>query len=328
MYLSGCAFLIRGQIMDVIEYLNELPPQVLQIVKLCIWLVILAAIFTPLERLFALHPKKIFRKAILTDLGYYFVTNLALGILLSVPVALLAWSVHHFIPSSFTTAIAAWPLWLRVIASFVVGDIGFYWGHRWSHEVPFLWRFHAIHHSAEHVDYLVNTRAHPIDMVFTRFCGLVPLYILGLATPSAGGGGRIALYVVLVGTIWGFFIHANVRWRFGPLEWLVATPAFHHWHHTNDGPEYIDKNYAATLPWIDKIFGTLYLPKNKQPERYGIDQKLSPLLVGQLVHPFMLWRKDPSSKIPGPEVEVIPESALQSDLTSPNKQPGTSPDFS
>ncbi len=292
--------------MDVIDYLNDLPPQVLQIVKLCIWLVILAAVFTPLERLFALHPKKIFRKAILTDIGYYFLTNVALSILLSLPVALLAWTVHHFIPVGFTSAIAAWPLWARALASLVVGEIGFYWGHRWSHEFPLLWRFHAIHHSAEHLDYLVNTRAHPIDMVFTRFCGLVPLYLLGLASPASASGSRIALLVVLLGTFWGFFIHANVRWRFGPLEWLVATPAFHHWHHTNDGPEYIDKNYASMLPWVDKMFGTLYLPKNKQPERYGIDQPMSPILFGQLVQPFLFWQKGP---VPIQKEMIVDQSA-------------------
>jgi len=97
---------------------------------------------------------------------------------------------------------------------------------------------------------------------------------------------------MFIGIVWGFFIHANVNWRFGPLEWLVSTPAFHHWHHTNDGPAYINKNYAPMLPWVDKMFGTLYLPKDKQPARYGIDQPISPVLFGQLVEPFMFWRKD------------------------------------
>jgi sterol desaturase/sphingolipid hydroxylase (fatty acid hydroxylase superfamily) len=107
--------------------------------------------------------------------------------------------------------------------------------------------------------------------------------------------------VTFIGTFWGFFIHANVRWRFGPLEWLVSTPAFHHWHHTNDGPAYINKNYSPMLPWVDWMFGTFYLPKDKRPERYGIDEPISPILFGQLVDPFLVWRKasPPATATPG-----------------------------
>ena len=267
--------------------MRHLSAYALQLFRLCVWLALLTAIFAPLERLFALHPQKIFRKAILTDLGYYFLSSLIPSLLLSAPLALVAWLVHHSIPAAITSVVAAWPSWLRLVASLVVGDIGFYWGHRWSHEIPFLWGFHAIHHSAEQVDFLVNTRAHPVDMVFTRLCGLVPLYILGLAAPMRGNASLVPLVVLLLGVTWGFFIHANLRWRFGPLEWVVTTPAFHHWHHTNDGPEYLNKNYAPMLPWVDRIFGTLYLPKNKQPERYGIDQPLPDSLFEQLVQPFL-----------------------------------------
>jgi sterol desaturase/sphingolipid hydroxylase (fatty acid hydroxylase superfamily) len=102
---------------------------------------------------------------------------------------------------------------------------------------------------------------------------------------------RGSLLVLVVGSAWGFFIYANLRWRFGPLEWLVATPAFHHWHHTNDGPAYVNKNYAPMLPWIDRIFGTLYLPKDKRPEHYGIDSPIPSDLFGQLSQPFMIWRR-------------------------------------
>ena len=284
--------------MEALRSLQQhLPGYAVQIFRLCVWLALLTVIFAPLERLFALHPKKIFRKAILTDVGYYFLSSLIPSLLLSVPLALVAWGVHHLIPSGFTSSIAAWPAWLRISAALVIGDVGFYWGHRLSHEIPWLWRFHAIHHSAEDLDFLVNTRAHPVDMVFTRLCGLVPLYILGLAAPLRGSVSLIPVLVLLLGTTWGFFVHANVRWRFGPLEFLVATPAFHHWHHTNDGPTYINKNFAPMLPWVDKIFGTLYLPGNQRPTRYGIDEKLAPGLAGQLFEPFMIQRRKGSDPI-------------------------------
>jgi sterol desaturase/sphingolipid hydroxylase (fatty acid hydroxylase superfamily) len=255
-------------------------------VRLCVWLALLSVVFIPLERLFALHPEKILRKAILTDVAYYFLSSLIPSLLLSVPLALTASLVRRLVPAIITGATAEWPLWARIAASMVIGEIGFYWGHRLSHEIPFLWRFHAVHHSAEQIDFLVNTRAHPVDMVFTRLCGLVPLYVFGLAAPVRGSARLIPLLVLLMGTVWGFFVHANLRWRFGPLETLVATPAFHHWHHTNDGPAYINKNYAPLLPWIDRLFGTFYLPKHRRPERYGIDEPLAGSLVGQLLQPF------------------------------------------
>ena len=98
------------------------------------------------------------------------------------------------------------------------------------------------------------------------------------------------MLVVFVGTLWGFFIHANLRWHFGLLEWLVSSPAFHHWHHTNDGAAQVNKNYAPLFPWVDRIFATLYLPNSQRPARYGIDAAISPDLFGQLLRPFTIWR--------------------------------------
>ena len=158
------------------------------------------------------------------------------------------------VPYSLQAAVAAWPLWQRILAGLVVGEIGFYWGHRWTHEIPFLWRFHSIHHSAEHVYFLISSRAHPLDNVFIRLCGLIPAYILGVASPLTPTGSLVPVLMVLIATTWGFFIHSNVRWRLGPLEWLISTPAFHHWHHTLHEPR--DRNYASMLPWMDWNFGT------------------------------------------------------------------------
>ena len=259
----------------------------LQIARLCIWLLLLAVIFTPLERLFALHPKKLFRRGVAIDLVYYFLSSLLPAFLLTLPLAIAGWFTRHLLPHSYLAFLSTTPLPARLLASLVVGEIGFYWGHRWSHEIPLLWGFHAIHHSAQEMDFLVNTRAHPVDIVFTRLCGLIPLYLLGLSAPVRGSAGAIPVLVVLIGTLWGFFLHSNLRWRLGWLERIIATPAFHHWHHTNDSADLLNKNYASLLPFVDRLFGTLYLPHDQHPQSYGIDRALSPTLLGQLADPFL-----------------------------------------
>jgi sterol desaturase/sphingolipid hydroxylase (fatty acid hydroxylase superfamily) len=133
------------------------------------------------------------------------------------------------------------------------------------------------------MDWLVNTRAHPVDMFVGRFSGLLPIYLLGLAQPIAGTADFLPVLYTLLGTLWSFVIHANINWRFGWFDQFVATPAFHHWHHTNDGTKYINKNYATILPLIDILFGTLYLPKQRWPEKYGIEAPMSSNLAGQLL---------------------------------------------
>jgi sterol desaturase/sphingolipid hydroxylase (fatty acid hydroxylase superfamily) len=272
------------------ELRQHLPPFAIDVVRLCVWLALLAMIFVPLERRWALHPQKVFRAAFLTDLGYYFLNSLLPKLLLILPLSVIAWGLHHLTPGGPYALVAALPPWTRFVAAMVVGEVGAYWGHRWTHEVPALWRLHAVHHSAEEMDWLVNTRAHPLDVTFTRLCGLIPIYALGLAQPAGVGMDVVPLLYALVGTTWTFFIHTNVRWRFGWLEWLISTPAFHHWHHTNDGPAYINRNYAAIFPWVDRLFGTFYLPKDQWPTRYGIDAPLAPGLAAQLLDPLLAPR--------------------------------------
>ena len=253
-----------------------------------VWLVLLLAIFVPLEKLFALHRKPVFRKALSIDVAYYFLGSVLPKLILVFPLTIIAGLLHRMIaPVGLYIVVSEMPVLARVVAALVVGEVGAYWGHRLMHAVPWLWRFHAIHHSAEEIDWLVNTRAHPVDLVFTRLCGLIPMYVLGLAQPFGDRLDAVPVVITLVGTSWGFFIHANVNWRFGWLEWLVSTPAFHHLHHANDGPESLNKNFSALLPLVDKCFGTFRLPENPWPAKYGTDSVVAEGLAGQLLDPFL-----------------------------------------
>jgi sterol desaturase/sphingolipid hydroxylase (fatty acid hydroxylase superfamily) len=265
---------------------HHLLPFAIDVLRLGIWLLLLMGVFMPLERLFGVHPKKVFRKSFLVDLGYYFLSSLLPKALLIVPMALIAAGLHYIVPSGLHAWVAGMSLWTRLAAALVVGEVGFYWGHRWTHEIPLLWRFHAIHHSAEEIDWLVNTRAHPVDIVFVRLCGFVPMYALGLAQPMRGTTvDTVPLIIMLVATLWGFFIHANLHWRLGWLGLLISTPAFHHWHHSND--EHVNKNYASMLPCMDKLFGTWYLPKKQWPTKFGIDAPMGQGLAEQLLQPLL-----------------------------------------
>lgn len=259
-----------------------LPGFAVDVARLCLWLVLLAAIFVPLERWAGLRQEKAARRELHINLAWYFINSLVPALVLSVPLSLVAVAAQRLLPPALPALCAELPLAARLLLALLVGEIGFYWGHRLSHQSAWLWRFHAVHHSAEHMYFLVNTRAHPVDMIVTRLFGLAPLYALGLAGPSASGLAT-PVFVILAGTFWGFLIHADIRWRCRPLEWLVATPVFHHWHHSR--VEHINRNYAAMLPLLDRVFGTHYLP-DRWPAEYGIEAAHPATLGGQLIAPL------------------------------------------
>ncbi len=263
--------------------MTTLPPLLVDALRLTIWLVLLTLIFAPVERLFALR-ERMGRRALAADLFYYYLNSLVPAVLIAMPLALLSAGVRAVTPDAYRAGIAALPVWATIPLALVVAELGAYWVHRWCHRSRWLWQFHAVHHTPDHLDWLANTRAHPVDMVLTRLGGLVPVYLLGLDMAGGQSGGMVPVIVTLVGTVWSFLVHANVRWRFGWLEQVIATPAFHHWHHTND--EHRDRNFSATLPVIDRLFGTLHLPDHWPPV-YGIDRPVPATLHDELLRPFL-----------------------------------------
>lgn len=248
-------------------------------------LLVLALVFIPMERKWELREQKIFRTGWQTDLKHFFASHVGvqlLSFLTIIPVQVLfAWTVQF----DFQKHVAAQPVWLQFFEMLFVADMFSYWVHRAFHTFPALWKFHAIHHSSLHMDWLAGSRSHIVDTVINRFFGFLPIFILGFS-PSA-----LYAYVLFV-SFHAVYIHANVNHRWPYLRWIFATPEFHHWHHTSD-EEGIDKNFAVFLSFIDVIFRTAHMP-DYWPKRYGTTKFQPPeTYLGQLAYPFRRQEETP-----------------------------------
>jgi sterol desaturase/sphingolipid hydroxylase (fatty acid hydroxylase superfamily) len=241
-------------------------------------LLLAAVVFIPFERLAGAQPaQRILRRGSATDVLTGFMNGLLLyGVLLAAITGLdglAAFSAPHL-----RIWVATRPFWAQAVLAIAVGDLGIYGIHRLAHTVPWLWRFHAIHHSAEEMDWLVAARNHPVDLLLFRVASLGPLVMLHV-TPAAFGA-----FVVVIG--WqSWLAHANVRLQYGPLRHVLVSPDFHHWHHSAEREAH-NKNYAGLLACWDVLFGTIYLPRGGRPLHYGVDERIPAGYVNQLFHPF------------------------------------------
>ena len=219
--------------------------------------------FVFIEKLFALKKDQpVFRPAWQTDLAHFGVNHLIVGFVLLVTNLL----VHRGFGWAFDADVQAFiqglPFVIELFLILLVADLVQYWTHRAYHEVPLLWRLHAVHHSAKHMDWLAGSRQSIVELLITRTLILAPIYVLGFSKEV------IDAYIVIVG-IQAVFNHANVSVRLGPLSYVIVTPNFHHWHHSQD-TEAIDRNYAAHFAFLDHLFGTAVQADRKWPEHYGV----------------------------------------------------------
>ena len=240
--------------------------------------IVLSFIFVPLERVFSLHKQKIFRTGWRTDTTYFFIGHFFGGVGTAISVFITFSLLQQLINPTLQNRIAAQPVWLQFVEAVVIADIGYYLAHKLLHTNPWLWKFHAVHHSIEQMDWLATVRVYPFDQIFTKTCQMIPLYFFGF-TPKILG-----VYMIFSAAI-AFLIHANFRVKFGGLKWVIATPEFHHWHHSQV-PRVHNKNFAAQLPLLDWLFGTLYLPTGRMPHKYGVSELVPAGYLGQMIYPF------------------------------------------
>jgi sterol desaturase/sphingolipid hydroxylase (fatty acid hydroxylase superfamily) len=259
----------------------------------------LVLVFRPLEVAFPAKPgQRFFRPAWFTDLCFFLGQYLLWG-------GLVLWALSHFggwldgiIPGRFRHPVASQPWWLHAIEVVLLSDFLIYWGHRLQHRVGFLWRFHAVHHSAEHLDWLAAHREHPLDTIYTVGLINLPAFLLGFPLETLAG------FIAFRG-IWAIYIHSNVRLPIGPLRVLLGAPELHHWHHDRDRDA---GNYANISPLMDLLFGTYRCP-DREPEHFGLKEPTPGTYVGHMVGPFLPHKRggqqEPRTAVPVWDAEKV-----------------------
>jgi sterol desaturase/sphingolipid hydroxylase (fatty acid hydroxylase superfamily) len=222
-----------------------------------------ALVFIPVERMLSVRTLSPLRPEWRTDLVYFFISHVLVQFILIAVTASTSTIAALVLFPAVKAWIQALPVWLQFLLAVFLADLFQAGLHRIYHKVPFLWRFHAVHHSSRNLDWLAGSRVHIVEIVLTRSAVLLPLVVLGFSQPAVNA------YVILVG-IQAVLAHANLRTNFGWLEYLIVTPRYHHWHHARHA-DYMDVNYAIHLPLVDMLMGTFKRPPSKVwPEEYGV----------------------------------------------------------
>jgi len=246
--------------------------------KIVVAFLVLWLLFGTVEWLFPLRKaQKRLRQGWITDTAHFFINHFLVNAGTFSVAVLLYIFFHGAISPVLQAAVRNQPALCQFAEAFLIAQLAFYSVHRLAHTVPWLWRFHAIHHSSTELDWLASARLHPVEMIMVNITVGIPLFLLGFTQETFGA-------YLIFSPILAIFNHANTRFRFPILNRLIATPEFHHWHHSND-PEAIDRNFSG-FPAIDLLFGTYYLPQDRMPSTYGVDEQIPKTYWSQLLYPF------------------------------------------
>ncbi|MGA2551262.1 MAG: sterol desaturase family protein [Burkholderiaceae bacterium] len=240
---------------------------------------LMALIYVPIERLWPQYPKQgTFRDQWTLDIVYFMSTHLPIQILSLLVLLPATQATKYLTVPRVHDFIGQLPWLLQFFLAVLVADLAEWFIHMALHKVPFLWRFHSIHHSSKALDWIAGSRSHFLDDTLVRGFILVPM-MLGFSQDI------IVAYLIFV-TLQATWTHCN----FGPsIKWLekyLVMPRYHHWHHSSQ-KEAIDKNFAIHFPWIDRIFGTYYYPE-EWPQFYGLDgEEIPDGFLRQTFEPFL-----------------------------------------
>jgi sterol desaturase/sphingolipid hydroxylase (fatty acid hydroxylase superfamily) len=249
-------------------------------------LILTGIVFIPIERLLGNREQPIFRFEWREDLLYFLISTLFVQVLTFLSMLPATTILKNTDWAGFRQWVGSQWIIVQFLEITLLTDLVQYWVHRLFHRVPWLWRFHAVHHSAQVMDWLASSRMHVVEIVVLRGMTVIPMYILGFSNPA------IYLYLVFVFFL-SAMVHSNMRIKFRILDRLLVTPRFHHWHHGIE-KEAIDVNFAVHYPFLDRLFGTYHLPADgRWPAGYGINHSLPKGFHRQFLYPFLPTRHGP-----------------------------------
>lgn len=213
-----------------------------------------------LERVIPLKKAPLFRKGFFSDLGWYSIIQeqlLSVGLI----EYLMQFSfTHHF------GVISKQPLWLQFFIVLILFDFATYWIHRFFH-FSRLWRFHELHHSSTHIDWLSGLRQHPVDIILASVANAIVFCL-------TGADFKVSVIIAGVVTVHGIYKHSNFKNSIGPFQYIIISSDMHRLHHLNE-LKYQKSNYGTLLSIWDRIFGTICYPKGNEHNDipFGTDDK-------------------------------------------------------
>lgn len=198
-----------------------------------------------------------------------------------------------------------WPLrdWRTWVAGFVAVEFAYYWFHRASHEVRWMWANHAVHHSPEQMTLLSSIRLGWTNLFSFGWLFFLPLVLLGFDP-------RMVFALLAFDLHYQSLLHTEAIGRLGTLEWVLNTPAHHRVHHASN-PEYLDCNYGGVVIVFDRLFGTFRAERADAPIRYGLAHPLgskNPFVIA-----FGEWRR----LLTAMQAAIGPRAALRIALGRP-----------
>jgi sterol desaturase/sphingolipid hydroxylase (fatty acid hydroxylase superfamily) len=250
------------------------------------WLAGAGLVFAVLSRLSPCNQGRPWweKRGLATDLAYWiFVPIFTRYLRIWVTVTFTVWLFHisdgQKIADFYANGhgpVAALPLWFQAVLYLVGTDFMLYWSHRVFHQGA-LWKYHAVHHATQDLDWISAARFHPLNLMFGVAAADIAALLCGISPQ---------IFVVMgpVNTITSCLVHANLNWTFGPLRHVIASPVFHRWHHDEKTH---GRNFAGSLSLWDWMFGTYHMPEGALPQSYGIDDRNMPEgLFAQIVYPL------------------------------------------